>query len=72
MSEFIKVDIDFDICSGVEKCGECIKVCPVNIFSTNGDYPMTVEANEDECTLCELCLQACTVNAISVHKLYED
>ena len=72
MSEFIEVDIDFDICSGVEKCGECIKVCPVNIFSTNGDYPMTVEANEDECTRCELCFQACTVNAISVHKLYED
>ena len=72
MSEFIKLGIDLDRCSGIEKCGECIRVCPVNIFSSNGDYPKAVEANEDECTLCDLCLQGCVVDAITIHKLYEE
>ena len=72
MSEFIELDIDFDRCRGIEDCGECVRVCPVNIFSSNGDYPKTVEANEDECTLCDLCLQACEVNAIRIRKLYEE
>jgi len=72
MSEFIKVDIDLDRCSGLDTCGKCVGVCPVNIFSSNGDYPTAVEANEDECTLCELCIQACEVNAISIRKLYEE
>ena len=71
MSEFIKLDIDLDRCSGIKKCGECISVCPVNIFISNGDYPKSVEANEDECTLCELCLQNCQADAITIHKLYE-
>jgi len=72
MSEFIKVDIDPIRCLGIEKCGKCVQVCPVNIFSLNDDYPKAVEANEDECTLCELCLQNCQVDAIIIHKLYEE
>lgn len=72
MSEFIKLVIDLDRCSGIEKCGECIRVCPVNIFTANGDYPKTVKANEDECTLCNLCLQSCEADAITIHKLYEE
>jgi len=72
MSEFIKLGIDLDRCSGIEKCGECIRVCPVNIFASDGDYPKAVEANEDECTLCDLCIQACEVNAITIRKLYEE
>ena len=71
MSEFIKVVIDHNKCLGIGKCGKCIQVCPVNIFSLNGDYPKSVEANEDECTLCNLCLQGCEVDAITINKLYE-
>ena len=72
MSEFIKIEIDIDRCSGIEKCGDCVLVCPVNIFTENGDYPLTVKDNEDECTLCNLCLQGCKVDAITIHKLYEE
>lgn len=31
-----------------------------------------VESNKDECTLCDLCLQGCEVDAITIHKLYEE
>ena len=72
MSEFINLKINFDKCVGTKKCGKCIQVCPVNVFSLNGDYPKVIEENEDECTLCTLCQQICEVNAIIIHKLYED
>jgi len=72
MSLFIRLEIDLNMCLGIKKCGKCIQVCPVNIFTSNGDYPKAVEANEDECTLCGLCLQNCQVDAIIIHKLYEE
>jgi NAD-dependent dihydropyrimidine dehydrogenase PreA subunit len=72
MGEFIRLDIDFDRCLGIERCGKCIQVCPVSIFTSNDDYPTQVEAHEDECTLCNLCLQGCGVDAIRIHKLYEE
>ena len=72
MSEFIRLNIDLERCTGNAKCGKCIKVCPVNIFKSNGDYPKVEGANEDECTLCDLCLQGCEVDAITIHKLYEE
>jgi NAD-dependent dihydropyrimidine dehydrogenase PreA subunit len=71
MSEFIKVGIDFTKCAGIAKCGECVKVCPVNIFDEDGDTPSVNEENEDECTLCDLCIQACTPKVITIRKLYE-
>jgi len=60
MSEFIKLGIDLDRCLGIEKCGKCIQICPVNIFTSNGDYPKVVE------------LQDCEIDAITIHKLYEE
>jgi NAD-dependent dihydropyrimidine dehydrogenase PreA subunit len=72
MSEFVKLNIDLDRCIGIKNCGKCIQVCPVNIFTSNGNYPKAVQANEDECTLCDLCLQSCEANAITIHKLYEE
>jgi ferredoxin len=71
MSEFIKVEIDFSRCVGIAKCGGCVKVCPVNIFGEDGGNPCLIEDNEDECTLCDLCIQACTPKAITIRKLYE-
>jgi NAD-dependent dihydropyrimidine dehydrogenase PreA subunit len=71
MGEFIKVKIDFDKCVGIKESGGCVRACPVNIFEEKGDNPAIVAANEDECTLCELCLQACKPAAITIIKLYE-
>ena len=71
MSEFIKIEIDSKKCTGIQKCGQCLKVCPVDIFKQKDDLPIIVENEEDECTLCELCLQACQPDAIVIHKLYE-
>ncbi|MBU1183534.1 MAG: 4Fe-4S binding protein [Proteobacteria bacterium] len=58
-------------CVGIARCGGCLRVCPVGIFEKNGDTPAVVEKNQDECILCELCVQACNPEAITIRKLYE-
>ena len=72
MSEFIRVAIDMNRCVGIAQCGQCVRVCPVNIFDREGDVPTMIEENQDECTICDLCLQGCKPEAIVIHKLYED
>ena len=73
MGEFIRVNIDPERCLGAKECGKCIQVCPVNIFAPRGaDCPHALDENEDECTLCDLCLTECETNAITIHKLYEE
>lgn len=71
MGEFISIEIDTEKCSGIEKCGACLKVCPVRVFHSEGASPCVVESNEDECILCDLCIQSCAPGAITIHKLYE-
>ena len=47
-------------------------LCPVDIFSLQ-DGRLRVEPDqEDECTLCELCLAAAPAGAIAIHKAYLD
>ncbi|WP_027370241.1 4Fe-4S dicluster domain-containing protein [Desulfovermiculus halophilus] len=70
MGIFINLRIDNTKCIGVEKCGQCINVCPVNIFKSDNDAVAIIEENEDECTLCERCLEECGQNAIEIIKLY--
>lgn len=71
MGVFIKVGIDDKRCLGLEKSGECVRICPVNIFEAKGGRVVVKEENEDECILCNLCIDKCQGSAISVKKLYE-
>jgi ferredoxin len=71
VGEFIRLDIDLNRCLGIERCGKCIQVCLVSIFTSDDDYRKHLEAKEDERTLCNICLQGCEVDAISIQKLYE-
>jgi NAD-dependent dihydropyrimidine dehydrogenase PreA subunit len=71
MGLFIKAIVDRSRCLGVSKSGHCIQICPVNIFEAEADQVVINEENEDECTLCDLCLQKCEPNAITIKKLYE-
>ena len=45
-------------------------MCPVNIFALKGETLQIVEGNLDECTLCELCLDAAPPGTVRVKKLY--
>jgi NAD-dependent dihydropyrimidine dehydrogenase PreA subunit len=70
---FIRVDVDGSV---VEKtpglADKLVEVCPVKIFKL-GSQPNAVaivEVNVDECTLCDLCMQA-SPKGVRVVKLYE-
>lgn len=68
-SIFISVEVNDPKCLGVAECGECVRVCPVNIFFPRGDRIGVQE--EDECILCGLCL-TCPTDAIQIVKLYDE
>ena len=73
MAMFIRVDIDQRIVGkspGLAK--KLVEVCPVNIFKLGAgeNTAETVEENLDECTLCDLCMQA-SPDGVRVVKLYE-
>jgi NAD-dependent dihydropyrimidine dehydrogenase PreA subunit len=46
-------------------------VCPVNIFRAGERGVEIVEANLDECVLCDLCIQAAPPGAVRIVKLYD-
>ncbi len=62
--------IDVDITQALDE--SIIRLCPVEIFRLHQGVVTVNEANEDECTLCELCLHAAPPDAIRIHKKYKD
>jgi len=73
MSLFIDVEVDPAVASDRELAKKLVEVCPVNIFALaeNGSAQI-VEKNLDECTLCELCLNATPPDTVRVKRLYGD
>ncbi len=73
MAMFIRVDIDDAVVrrtAGLAK--KLVEVCPVKIFKPGADESSVavVEDNLDECTLCDLCMQA-SPDGVKVVKLYD-
>ena len=71
MGEFVRIIIDQDKCGNLDEVKAWAGVCPVGLFEMINDRPSVVEENEDECTLCGLCLEACQSGAVKIEKLYE-
>ncbi len=57
------VAVDNDKCEG---CGECVEVCPVEVFELVDDK--SVPVNADECLGCESCVEVCEPGAITVEE----
>lgn len=55
--------VDEDKCEG---CGECVDVCPVEVFEMVDDKSSPV--NADECLGCESCIEVCEPGAITVEE----
>jgi NAD-dependent dihydropyrimidine dehydrogenase PreA subunit len=70
MAQFIAVDIDAQVAADAALSAKLVEVCPVNIFAQAAGGLETVDANLDECVLCELCLNICAPGAIKIRKLY--
>lgn len=57
------VTVDADKCVG---CGECVDVCPVEVYELNDGKSVAV--HEEECLGCESCVEVCEANAIVVEE----
>jgi NAD-dependent dihydropyrimidine dehydrogenase PreA subunit len=69
MSVFIRLEVvETQLNSVVAR--DLTALCPVDIFAVENDRLRVVPEEEDECTLCELCLDAAPAGAITIHKLY--
>jgi NAD-dependent dihydropyrimidine dehydrogenase PreA subunit len=72
MPMFVHVEIDDDAAADRELAKKLVEVCPVNIFAQDAQgRAVIVEENEDECVLCDLCVQAAPPGKVRVIKLYE-
>lgn len=73
MALFIDVEIDPTVAADAELVKKLVEVCPVNIFATGTQGKLeVVDRHLDECTLCELCLNATPPGTVRVKKLYAD
>jgi len=71
-SMFIRVEVDPEAANDRELAKKLAEVCPVNIFDVDGDGKAVIAAeNEDECVLCDLCVQAAPPGKVRIVKLYE-
>ena len=69
---FIEVQVDAACAADIAIAKKLTEVCPVSIFAQKNDGTLTIQdENLDECTLCDLCLEAAPQGAVKVVKLYE-
>lgn len=71
MSLFIEIAVDPALARDADARAKLVEACPVDIFESNGSGLQTVDANLDECTLCELCLAVGEPGQVVVRKLYD-
>lgn len=69
---FIDVKVADRVARDAALAKKLAEVCPVNIFALGpGGALELVEANLDECTLCDLCVQAAPAGTVEIVKLYQ-
>ena len=69
---FIDVQVEAAASQDAAVAKKLVEVCPVDIFAQeDGGALRVVEDNLDECTLCDLCIEAAPKGSVKVVKLYE-
>lgn len=71
MGIFIHIDIDQGKITP-EKGQALVSICPVDIFDLDHDQLVVRPEQDDECTLCELCLVTAPTGALTIRKTYKD
>jgi NAD-dependent dihydropyrimidine dehydrogenase PreA subunit len=68
---FIDVKVEAAVAKDIEIAKKLEEVCPVSIFVAAETGVEIDESNLDECTCCDLCLEAAPKGSIEIVKLYE-
>ena len=69
MGIFIKISVD-DRLYPPDVRDRLAAVCPVDIFGVEGGRVIVRPEQEDECTLCELCLDVAPARTLIIEKTY--
>ncbi len=70
---FIDVEVSADTAADAALVAKLVEVCPVDIFETDSAGALRInEENLDECTLCDLCIEAAPAGSVKVIKLYDE
>ncbi len=69
---FIDVEVADEIRADAELAAKLEEACPVDIYAAASGGVELVEANLDECILCELCVRTAPPGGVRVVKLYDD
>ncbi len=73
MALFIEIQVDEALREDAAALKRLVEACPVDIFAADSERGLEiVDANVDECTLCELCLGVGEPGQVQVLKLYDD
>ena len=59
----VLITIDEDKCEGSD-CAECVDICHMEILLI--DKNKIIITNQDECSICEVCMDVCPEMAIEV------
>jgi NAD-dependent dihydropyrimidine dehydrogenase PreA subunit len=68
---FIDVEVDASLHADPDLARRLEEACPVDIYADAGGRVEIVDANLDECVLCELCLRTAPAGTLRVKKLYD-
>ena len=68
---FIDLEVSDAVAKDAGLVAKLVEVCPVGIFAAADGVLQIVEKNLDECTLCDLCIEAAPKGSVKVVKLYE-
>jgi len=69
---FIDVEVAADAAADAALVAKLVEVCPVDIFEQDAGGALKINSdNLDECTLCDLCVEAAPAGTVKVIKLYE-
>jgi NAD-dependent dihydropyrimidine dehydrogenase PreA subunit len=68
---FIDIKVAPEVAKDPEAAHKLEEVCPVGIFAAKESGVEIVDDNLDECTLCDLCLEAAPSGSVEIIKLYE-
>ena len=70
-AHFIEVSVDNHALPEADAREELARTCPVDIFGLDNGRVVVREENQDECTLCGLCLNPGFGGAVRVRRLYD-
>jgi NAD-dependent dihydropyrimidine dehydrogenase PreA subunit len=57
-------EVNVEECTG---CGECVDICPEDVYELQNDKSVAV--NADECVGCESCIEVCENDALTISEI---